>query len=307
MKKRKIKKILGILIVSVLILFWIFSRTANADTSKIVEKNQQIAEVSRQTINTTFTASGEVESAKLEKLYLNTNYSYLTMCAEKNELIKKDSNLLEYTNGTFITAPYDCVIIEYSVPTAKSSCSSSDYIYIASLEDLYININVNEENINNISKGQKVEIVSNYDESKVYEGEISKIESVGTVGNGSTTFSAIVSIANDGDLKLGMSATCTITINSKENVLAVPIEAVQFENNERYVNKLNSDGTTQKTTVETGSSNENYVEILNGLSDGDEVEYETTTVTVAESENKESNNALTSLFNMGDKRGGVNR
>lgn len=311
MKKNKVKNFLIIFIIIIFVIIAVLSKNSDADSSKIVETNQEIAEVSRQTINTTLTASGEVESAKLEKLLLNTSYSYLTMCAEKNEFIKEGSNLLQYTNGKFITAPYDCVIIEYSVPTAKSACTSSDYIYIASLEDLYINININEENINNISKGQNVEIISNYDESKTYQGEISKIESVGTVGNGSTNFSAIVSIVNDGNLKIGMSATCTITIESKENVLAVPIEAIQFEDNERFVNKLTSNGTYEKTIIETGKANENYVEILSGLADGDKVSYETTTITVTNTDKEESGNALTSLFNMGGNkaqgRGGFDR
>ena len=50
---------------------------------------------------------------------------------------------------------------------------------------------------------------------------------------------------------------------------------------------INEDGTTTKTEIETGVADANYVQILSGLNLGDEVEYETTTVTVISSEEEE--------------------
>ena len=75
------------------------------------------------------------------------------MCAEKEEYVEKGDNLLKYTNGTFITAPYNCVILDYSVPNAKSSCTSTNYISTASVENLYMDINIGEEEIDNIAVG----------------------------------------------------------------------------------------------------------------------------------------------------------
>ena len=71
--------------------------------------------------------------------------------------------MLEYTNGTYITAPYDCIITEYSVPNAKDICTSDNYIQISSVEDLYMEINIGEDKIGKISSGQEVSIVVNYD------------------------------------------------------------------------------------------------------------------------------------------------
>lgn len=92
----------------------------------------------------------------MEKLTLNTSYYFLNMCVEEEEFVKKGANLLKYTNGTYLTAPYDCVVMSYSVPTAKDVCTSGNYVYIASLEDLYMDINITEEQINKISIGKKL-------------------------------------------------------------------------------------------------------------------------------------------------------
>lgn len=276
----------------------------DTESDKIVETTQQTAEVSNQTIISTLSAPGEVKSAISEKIALNENYSFLTMCAEKEELVKEGNNLLKYTNGTYVTAPYDCVIMEYSVPTAKEGCTSSNYILISSVEDLYMDINIGEEEIDNVTVGQEVDIIVNYDESKTYKGTIEKINAIGTYSNGGTKFAAIAAIKNDGELKLGMSANCTITLEKTENLPCLPIEAVYINDEEKYVNILKDDGTYEKVIVETGRANANYVEIVSGLSLGDVVNYETTTVTTVASDTENSNNGLTSLFNMG--RGGRN-
>lgn len=233
----------------------------------------------------------------MEKLTLNTSYYYLNMCVEEEEFVKKGQNLLKYTNGTYLTAPYDCVVMSYSVPTAKEICTSSNYVYIASLEDLYMDINISEEQIYEISIGQEVEITANYDETKNYKGTITKINAIGTHSSGGTTFGAIASIENDDTLKLGMSATCTVIIEKNENLACLPIEAVLIENNEKYVNKIDSDGNIEKIKVETGKSNANYVEIKSGLSLGDTVQYETTTVTTVKNEEKtNSKNIFSSIL-----------
>lgn len=232
----------------------------------------------------------------MEKITLNTSYYFLNMCVEEEEFVKEGGNLLKYTNGTYLTAPYDCVVMSYSVPTANSICTSSDYVYIASLEDLYMDINISEEQINKISIGQEVEITANYDESKIYKGTITKINAIGTHSSGATTFAAIASIENDDTLKLGMSATCTVTIEKSENLLCLPIEAILIENNEKFVNKIKEDGTIEKIQIETGKSNANYVEIKSGISLGDTVQYETTTVTNILEEESSSKNIFSSIM-----------
>lgn len=241
----------------------------------------------------------------MEKLTLNTSYYFLNMCVEEEEFVKKGANLLKYTNGTYLTAPYDCVVMSYSVPIAKDVCTSSNYVYIASLEDLYMDINISEEQINKISIGQEVEIVANFDENKIYKGTITKINAIGTHSSGGTTFAAIASIENDDTLKLGMSANCTVTIERNDNLPCLPIEAVIIENNEKYVNKINEDRSIEKIKIETGKANANYVEILSGLSLGDTVQYETTTVTTILEDESSSKNIFSSII--GENNPGSNR
>lgn len=295
MKIDKKKIIIFFIILISFLIILLFGKSSNASEDNIVETTEETVEVSNQTIITTLTAPGEVQSAKTEKISLNTNYYYLTMCAEENEYIKKGDNLLEYTNGTYITAPYDCIITEYSVPNAKDICTSDNYIQISSVEDLYMEINIGEDKIGKISSGQEVSIVVNYDETKEYTGNISKINAIGTHNTGGSTFTAIASIKNDGNLKLGMSATCEIIIERAENVVAVPVEAIQTSDEGKYVIVVNSDGSTSNVSVETGICNDAYTEIKSGISEG-------TTIQMTES-SEDSRNGFNMNFN-GNAPGG---
>ncbi len=308
MKHKKII-LITLLIIILLVVIIFFAKSSEADSKS--NTSEETCEVTNQTIITTLTASGEVESAKEEKIALNTNLSYLTMCAEKEEYVKQGDNLLEYTNGTYITAPYDCVLVEYSVPEAKSRCTSENYIYIASVDELYMNISITEEDLKNVSVNQEVEIVANYDEAKVYKGAIIKINDIGEVSNGGTKFAAIAKIENDGNLKLGMSATCTITIEKSENVLSVPVEAVTIENNKKYVNKIKDNNEVEKICIETGKADANYVEVKSGLSLGDKIKYEKVIEQKEGTKEKNETKSITSILGGGenpmDRRGGYNK
>ena len=300
--KKKIKIIIILILFVTSIGYIIYSNyNENDGVVKTIttQENETIAE--RRNIIQTLTAPGEVKSGKEEKLFLSTSYYYSTMCAEKNEVIRKGSNILKYTNGKYIVAPYDCVITEYYVPKVNTKATSSNYINISSIEDLYMDINISEEELSKVSVGQEVSIVVNYDENKTYTGTISKINETGTYSNGNTTFAAIASLKNDNNLKLGMSATCTVVIEKHEGLLCVPIEAVTIEDNERYV-MVKAENGEEKRVVETGKSDANYVEIKSGISEGETVLYKTQTTEVEREETK-SSNPLTTFLGRG--RGGM--
>ncbi|MDR0978454.1 MAG: hypothetical protein LBL91_00675 [Lachnospiraceae bacterium] len=106
---------------------------------------------------------------------------------------------------------------------------------------------------------------------------IDKISDVGTYSSSGSTFSSFVKFTNDGTIKLGMSATAKVILEKAENVMAVPVEAIQTANNSKYVVVVNSDGTTENVIVQTGISNDAYTEIKSGLVEGEIVAYTVTT------------------------------
>lgn len=118
---KKFKKVLLVIVLIIIfstITFFIGRKiglnTNTSSTSTVV--TEEI--VSKHTIKKELTASGEIDTAKTEQLELNTNRYFEMLCVEEDDTVEEGENILEYTNGTYLVAPYDCVISSTSVPEA---------------------------------------------------------------------------------------------------------------------------------------------------------------------------------------------
>lgn len=97
------------------------------------------------------------------------------MCVEEDDTVKKGENILKYSNGTYLVAPYDSVITEMS-------------------------------KISSVSLGQSASVSISAFEDKTLEGVVTNISS--TVSNGK--FTVTVEFDNDGDVMLGMTVDINI-------------------------------------------------------------------------------------------------
>lgn len=275
---KKLKKILAILILMAIvgtITFFIGRQIGlNTDTSSTNTTIEEVT-VGIQTIKKTLTNSGEIKSATTEKLSLSASYYFETMCAEEDDIVKAGEKILKYTNGSYLTAPYDLVITNISVPETKNKATSSNYIEVQDMKNLIISMSINESEIANISLDQNVEISLTADTSKTYTGKITKIDGVGNYSSSGTTFPIEVAFENDGNIKIGMSVSCVINIEELTDVLAVPINGVQINGNRKYVLVVEN-GKTNEVDIETGLSNDEYVEVKSGLNGGETIQVVTT-------------------------------
>ena len=151
---------------------------------------------------------------------------------------------------------------------------------IENMQTLTMNLSIQESEINEVTVGQSVAITLSAYEDKTYTGTITKINATGTYASSGSTFTAIVSFENDGNVKLGMSASCSILLEKAENVIDVPIEAIQTQDDQKYVIVVKENGQTQNIQVETGISNDSYVQILSDLEENQTIQMVQTTSNV---------------------------
>lgn len=170
-----------------------------------------------------------------------------------------------------------------------------------------ISLNLNEETMGKVKIGQEVDIkIKNDNKTLKYKGKLTKIEQ-DEINNKKK---AIVEFNFDENVKENQEAECTIIIEKAKDVIALPLVAIKtrklnnntddnMQNNiniqnqsnitndqnsvntienipkeEKYVIVVNDDGTTGEVVVETGISDEYYVEIVSGLSEGQKVQIE---------------------------------
>ena len=197
-------------------------------------------------------------------------YYFSELLVEENTYVKEGTKLLKYTNGTYLEAPYDLVITNHSLPEVEEMCTDLHYLEVQTTETLASNIEMNESDMQYITLGQEVEVVVNAFPETIYKGYITQISETAT----NAKFTATVTLINDGTIKLGMSGYCTMNLQEIKDVVAVPVEAINVrEDDTKYVLAKNEQEEVVEINVETGTANSKYVEIKEGISAGQVIQY----------------------------------
>ena len=151
-------------------------------------------------------------------------------------------------------------------------------------------MSIDELDITKVSVGQKVNVQADAFNNKVFSGEITKVSLVAANSNGVTSYPVRVTITETGDLIPGMNVDGYVILASRENVLTIPSDALQ-RGNVVYVKKTSNSVNGKKVDqtgigqrvlnntpdgfvavkVTTGISNDNFIEIVEGLEEDDEI------------------------------------
>ncbi|WP_028986799.1 efflux RND transporter periplasmic adaptor subunit [Thermicanus aegyptius] len=175
-----------------------------------------------------------------------------------------------------ILAPLSGEILTRDVEPGAEVKAGQAVAEIANYQDYQMVIAVDELDISKVKVGQIADVTLNALPDQKLKGEVTKIAEEGTVNNGVATFDVTILLQESKGIRSGMTGEAVITVQEKQNVLYVPIEAVQKRGNQYMVltasrNAGSTGENIQMKQVEVGISNEDYIEITNGLSEGDEV------------------------------------
>lgn len=152
-------------------------------------------------------------------------------------------------------------------------------------DNAIVSISVDELDILSVSEGQTAIVTLDAVDGEEFEGTITHVSNMGTTDSSSAKYAVEITLPMESSMRLGMNASATIEVESAENVVTIPMTALQEHGDETFVyTQQNSDGSLSgETIVETGLSNGTTVEITSGLAEGDIVYF-----TRTESENAES-------------------
>lgn len=194
-------------------------------------------------------------------------------------------------NETIITAPMDGVVVGEPKTAGTMAVQGSDnptvIMRIADLSKKQIKAKVDETDIGSIKVGQLASFTVDTYTDKKFTARVAKISQTDTANSWDTSSSSSSSSASsasviyyyvtldvddpDNELLPAMTARVEIDTATKDNALVVPISTLKTDANGSYVIIKNDDGTQENRYVETGIYSDEYVEILNGLTEGEKV------------------------------------
>lgn len=267
--KKPIKKIIICIAAAAVVIAGV-AAFASGKTGNEEEPEQTTAEATVMTIEKTLSSDAEVISSLEENLSPHTGYYLEKVKVEAGDAVDEGDTILTYTNGYKMTAPYNCVIKSWSLPDEEDQLTTDHYIAVAGTDVLQMELSVDEDEVSLIKTGDSASVQISAT-GGTFDGVVTSVSEQGDYSDSGSTFAAKVTFDNDGTVKLGMSGTATISLDKAENAVAVPVNAVTRNRNESVVTVQKKDGTTEEVTVETGISNDAFIEIKSGLEEGETV------------------------------------
>lgn len=173
----------------------------------------------------------------------------------------------------------DSVSTDGSSTSAQYSAYETAAFSIASDEKATVSINVDELDITSVKEGQTAKITLDAIDGEEFEGTITSVSSEASSGSSSAKYPVEITFDKTDDMRIGMTASASISIDEAEDAVLIPVDALQEKGNKTFVyTEKDSDGNLSvEVEVETGLSNGNKVEITSGLKSGDTVYYLKTT------------------------------
>ena len=244
---------------------------AELSDSGMIDQLQQL-EVQYALAKTTFE-----RQKRLWEQQIGSEMQYLQAEAQFKSLQKSISQMQDQVAKTKISAPFDGIVDHILADEGSSLAPGmTPVVRIINLDQMKVSASVPEIHLPNIQLGSKVNVevpVLN----RTFEANIN------TVGNfinpNNRTFRVEIALKNtDGHLKPNMTAQLYINdYNNPEAILIPSKNILENQKGENYVYKLQAlseDDKTYKaikTFVKLGKSSDNYTEVLEGISSGDQL------------------------------------
>ena len=187
-----------------------------------------------------------------------------------------------------ITAPISGTVIEKDVKQGDALTSGTSLCVLYDLSYLEMSINVDELEIGSLSVGQKVQITADAVADKNYVGTVTRVSMKGNSSGGTTTYPVTIRIDSIDGLRPGMNANAEIVVAESTSALCVPNAAI-VRGGYVLVTKdspsaANADPEMEApdgyvyVDVKTGVSDDDYTEILDGITAEDTIAYDPNSV-----------------------------
>lgn len=181
-----------------------------------------------------------------------------------------------------ITAPISGTIVDKRYKAGETVEGGSTLCVIYDLSYLEMTLNIDELDISSVEVGQSVQITADAVEGMEYEGVITKVSVAGTTSGGITSYPVTIRLDETEGLRPGMNVDAEIVIEEAADVLSIPNAAVERNSlvlvtseSPSAVNAVEQEAPEGYVyvQVETGISDDDYIQITGGLQEGDTVAY----------------------------------
>lgn len=190
--------------------------------------------------------------------------------AEANAEVAKVQ--LSYTSIYALTSGVIASVSTQEGETVNAGMSAPTFVNIIDLSRLEVQVYVDETDIGKIEVGQEASFtVDTYSDTE-FTGIVIAIYPKAIIQDNVVNYIVVVEISDFKDkiLRPEMTATVTIKLETRKNVIAVPSKAIVRERGERFVTIV-ADNTQETRKIKTGWYDSSFTEVVEGLNEGETI------------------------------------
>lgn len=234
------------------------------------------------------TAENDMKEAELKKEDLVAQEQALAvtrqeiLAAQAQEEITKVALEIarQRLDDTRVYAPIDGVVTTRNVQVGQIISSpisnvggGTTILTLSDLSGMYVLATVDEADIGQVSLGQQVKVTVDSFPGRSFAGKVVRISPRGVNTSNVVTFETKIEITSPDKnlLRPEMTSHTEIEIARRENVLTAPSDALFRKDGRQHVTVVKADLTQEDVPVRTGISDGRRTEIVEGLSEGDQV------------------------------------
>lgn len=234
----------------------------------------------------------ELERTKLKAKSSQTQYEKDVEARKLTYEVEKEQfeRVLKQIEACTLKAPQEGEVVYANLSSSRRSSEPTNIeegatvrerqaiINLPDVTKMKVDCRIHESMIRSLKTGLKAKIRVDAYPDEIFNGEVSVVSSVPMTGSWPNTdlrqYAAAVyltdEIAKVRRLRPGLTAQLEILIDSRENVLQVPVQSVVTVVHQRLAYVDTGNGVEQRK-LKLGESNQTHVEILDGIEEGEEV------------------------------------
>jgi len=180
--------------------------------------------------------------------------------------VKKAKMTLEKTK---IRAPFSGIICDIKVSPGEHVSNGSELFSLINIERIKVHAKVLESEIRKMKVGREVDLTFSAYPEKSFKGAVKAISPI--INPEDKTCKVIIDVANPGEeLKPGMHVDVEIASDIYEDRLLIPQEAVLVRGGRKMAFVVEN-GLAKWRYIQVGFENEDFVEVLEGIEEGEQV------------------------------------
>jgi len=237
---------------------------ARLDDSQLAAELQR-AEALREQARVGYQRLGELATRKVASAQERDNAEAALKVAEANVAVARAR-----LGKTRIFAPFRGLVGRRLVSPGAFLRSGDAIVELARVDEVKLTFAVPERNLPAMHRGAAVSVTTVANPDRVFTGSVSVVEP--SLDASTRTARVVALVPNPGgELRPGMSAEVSATLQERPDAITVPDEAVFAEGDRSYVYALTGEGSVTRRAVELGTRQPGSVEITKGLAAGEKV------------------------------------